>query len=107
MPSFNPMPGTSLWDECQNKGYLRRGFSLDNVRVECANIDTPGMPAEALERLVAREEVRGRIRALVRHPLRISRKYLQYIRKDRRVVRNFLMKNIRGAFGSRGGRGAR
>jgi anaerobic magnesium-protoporphyrin IX monomethyl ester cyclase len=103
----NPMPGTMLWNECEEKGYLRKGFSLDNVRVECANIETPDMPAVALEQLVAREEVRGRIRALIRHPLRISRKYLQYVRKDRRVVRNFLMRNIRGSVGLKdGGRAA-
>jgi anaerobic magnesium-protoporphyrin IX monomethyl ester cyclase len=98
----NPMPGTRLWHECEGKGFLRKGFVLDNVRVERANIDTPDMPAVELEQLVAREEVRGRIRTLLRHPWRMTRKYLKYIKKDRRVVRNFVTRNLRNAMGSRG-----
>jgi anaerobic magnesium-protoporphyrin IX monomethyl ester cyclase len=97
----NPMPGTMLWSECEEKGYLREGFVLDNVRVERANIDTPDLPAIELERRVAREEVRGRFLALLRHPLRMTWKYLKYVRKDRRVVRNFIMRNIRNGVGLR------
>jgi anaerobic magnesium-protoporphyrin IX monomethyl ester cyclase len=93
----NPMPGTKLWDLCEEKGYFRDGFSLEEVRVERANIETPELPAGELERMVAREEVRGRIRTLCRHPVRISRKYMRYMRKDPRVVCNFVLKNIRSS----------
>jgi anaerobic magnesium-protoporphyrin IX monomethyl ester cyclase len=100
----NPMPGTQLWEMCEQKGYFRGGFSLENVRVEQANIETPEMPAAELEGMVAREEVRGRLTALLRHPLRMSRKYAKYIKKDPRVVLNFALKNIRDSVLIRGGR---
>jgi anaerobic magnesium-protoporphyrin IX monomethyl ester cyclase len=91
----NPMPGTSLWDVCSEKGYFRKGFDLADVRVERANIETPGFSAAQLEKLVAQEEVRGRLRSLARHPLRMSRKYLNFLRKDPRIVGNFILKNLR------------
>jgi anaerobic magnesium-protoporphyrin IX monomethyl ester cyclase len=97
----NPMPGTKLWDVCSEKGYFREGFNLEDVRVEQANIETPEFPAAELEKLVAREEVRGRIRTLVKHPIRISRKYLNFLRKDPRIVANFIVKNLRSAFSGR------
>jgi anaerobic magnesium-protoporphyrin IX monomethyl ester cyclase len=80
----NPMPGTRLWEICAERGYLRKGFDLEDVRVERANIDTPELPATELERMVA-------------HPLRISRKYLNFVKKDPRVVGNFIMKNLRSS----------
>jgi anaerobic magnesium-protoporphyrin IX monomethyl ester cyclase len=93
----NPMPGTSLWDVCSEKGYFRPGFDLADVRVERANIETPEFPAAELEKLVAREEVRGRVRTLARHPFRMSRKYLNFLRKDPRIVGNFILKNLRSS----------
>ncbi len=93
----NPIPGTKLWKVCEDSGYFRDGFCLEDIRVEQANIETPEMPAAVLERMVAREEVRGRLTALFRHPLRVSLKYLKYVNKDPRVVCNFVVKNIRGS----------
>lgn len=90
----NPMPGTELWDTCTENGYFRPGFRLEDIRVERANIDTPQLPASELERLVAREQLVGRILAFVKHPWRMINKYLSYIRKDHRIVFQFLIKNI-------------
>ena len=91
----NPMPGTKLWDICVENNYFREGFSFDNIRVERANIDTPELPAEELERIVAREQLMSRVIPLFKHPLRMTRKYLSYLKKDRRLVFNFVTKNLR------------
>lgn len=95
----NPMPGTRLWDLCERGGYFVPDFSLDNIRVERANINTPELPAAELERLVAHEELISRIMALARHPFRLTKKYLSYFKKDRRIVVNFLLKNLRRTCG--------
>ncbi|MFP4081643.1 MAG: B12-binding domain-containing radical SAM protein [Candidatus Aminicenantes bacterium] len=91
----NPMPGTRLWEVCEENGYFREGFSLEKIRVERANIETPGLPAQKLERLVAREQLMCRFLALLKHPWRIIKKYFSYIKKDRRIVFNFLLKNFK------------
>lgn len=90
----NPMPGTRLWEICAENDYFKEGFSFEKIRVERANIDTPELPPLNLERLVAREQLMSRILALVKHPLRMMKKYFSYLKKDRRVVFNFLLKNI-------------
>jgi anaerobic magnesium-protoporphyrin IX monomethyl ester cyclase len=97
----DPMPGTKLWDICVENGYFREGFRFENIRVERANINIPGLPAERLEHLVAREQLTSRFLALVKHPFRIFRKYLSYFKKDRRIVIQFLLKNIRLGLGRR------
>lgn len=90
----NPMPGTRLWDICSQNGYFREGFSFEKIRVERPNINTPEMPIEKLEHLVSREQLLGRLFALLKHPWRMMRKYCKYFKKDHRVVINFLRKNI-------------
>jgi hypothetical protein len=89
------MPGTQLWNMCAENKYFREGFNFDRIRVERANIDTPQLPAEELERIVAREQLISRIIPLFKHPLRMTGKYLSYLKKDRRLVFNFLTKNLR------------
>jgi len=91
----NPMPGTKLWKICVENDYLKEGFSLDKIRVERANIDTPELPVLDLERLVAREQLINKILPLIRHPWRMMKKYISYLKKDRRIVFNFILKNIR------------
>ncbi len=94
----NPMPGTVLWDVVSRNGYFREGFSYERIRVERANIDTPELPAERLEKMVAREQLVSRLLAFARHPFHMLKKYLGYFRKDRRLVFNFLRKNIAQSF---------
>lgn len=91
----NPMPGTGLWKECADKRYFVPGFSLENIRVERANISTPLLSARRLEQIVAREQLTSKALSLFTHPWRTIRKYISYVRKDPRVVLNFLIKNIR------------
>jgi anaerobic magnesium-protoporphyrin IX monomethyl ester cyclase len=93
----NPMPGTKLWEMCVENDYFIEGFSLDKIRVERANIDTPAFPALKLERLVAREQLVGKVLSLIKHPLRMAKKYISYIKKDHRIVLNFIIKNIKEA----------
>lgn len=94
----NPMPGTKLWDICVENGYFKQGFSLDKIRVERANIDTPQLRAQDLERLVAREQLISKMLLLMRHPYHMVRKYISYLKKDRRIVFNFVLKNLRDSF---------
>ena len=78
----------------QEVGYLKKDFSFDKVRVERANIDTPQLPSSRLEKLVAREQLMSRMYILIKHPFRIIKKYISYFKKDRRIVFNFIRKNI-------------
>ena len=93
----NPIPGSELYDMCKKEGYFREGFSYENVRVERCNINTPKMPAKKLEKLVAREQLISRILPLVKNPLRMIRKYFSYLKKDPRIVFNFILANLRNS----------
>jgi anaerobic magnesium-protoporphyrin IX monomethyl ester cyclase len=95
----NPMPGTKLWDICVQGGYFRENFRFEDIRVERANINIPGLPADRLEHLVAREQLASRALALARHPVRMAAKYISYFKKDRRIVANFLLRNVRTVLG--------
>lgn len=94
----NPMPGTKLWDICLENHFLREDFSLDKIRVERANIETPQLPANQLERLVAREQLLSRLLPLIKHPWQMIKKYIAYLRKDRRIVFKFIVKNLTAGF---------
>jgi hypothetical protein len=89
------MPGTRLWDICVENNYFREGFSFDRIRVERANIDTPELPAHELEKVVAREQLISRMLPLIKHPLRMFKKYSSYVMKDPRIVFKFVLKNFR------------
>ena len=91
----NPMPGTELWNLCEEKGFFKKGFSTDKIRVERANIDTPDLPSKRLEQLVAREQLMSRVLSLLRHPVKMLKKYISYVEKDRRIVLNFIIKNVK------------
>jgi len=91
----NPIPGSELWDICEKEGYFKEGFSYENIRVERCNIDTPQFPASELEKKVAREQLVSRILAFLKHPLRMAKKYISYLRKDPRVVLNFIKTNLK------------
>jgi len=91
----NPIPGSELWDICSNGGYFKEGFSYENIRMEKSNIEVPGLPTRRLEKMVAREQLACRVLPLIRHPLRMIRKYISYLEKDPRVVLNFLLRNLR------------
>ena len=77
---------------------FREGFSLEKIRVERANVDTPLLRAEKLEKLVSKEQLIGKLIAFLKHPWKMVKKYLSYYRKDRRIVFNFLKKNIKESF---------
>jgi len=94
----NPMPGTRLWEMCAENSYFKKGFSFEKIRVERANVDTPELPAQKLEQLVAREQLMSRILALIKHPWRMMKKYFSYLKKDRRIVFSFLLRNISESF---------
>lgn len=94
----NPMPGTKLWEMCVENGYFKQGFSFDKIRVERANIDTPWLPSPKLERLVAREQLISRILPLIKHPWLMMKKYISYVKKDHRIVLNFIFKNTIQSF---------
>ncbi len=91
----NPIPGSELWDICAEGGYFKENFSYENIRMERSNINTPGLPAEELEKMIAREQLICRILPLIRHPVRMTGKYISYFRKDPRIVLNFVLKNLR------------
>ncbi len=95
----NPIPGSPLYEESIKHQYISKEFDYTKLRVSTANLNTPQMSAEELERMVARENLRMRIRYLFRHPLRAAERYSNYIRKDPRVVYKSLAGYMRKSLG--------
>jgi len=95
----NPIPGSPLYEESLKHQYLSKEFDYTKLRVSTANLNTPQMPAEELEKLVARENLMMRFRYMYRHPIRAAERYSAYIRKDPRVVYKSLTGYMRKSLG--------
>lgn len=95
----NPIPGSPLYEESIKHQYISKEFDYTKLRVSTANLNTPQMSAEELERMVARENLRMRVRYLLRHPVRAAARYSSYIRKDPRVVYKSLTGYMRKSLG--------
>ncbi len=76
---FNPLPGTPLFDECLEKGYV----GLDDVAEEVdyfeARFDTPEWKRQELHRLRSRWFWRYNLGLLLRHPIRFFSRYSVFL----------------------------
>lgn len=59
-----PYPGTKLYEICKERGYLSENFSYEGLRVGQSSICTPEFTAAELERIVAREALKFRLKQL-------------------------------------------
>ena len=97
----NPIPGSPLYEESMKHQYISKEFDYTHLRVSSANLDTPQMSSEQLQRMVARENLRNKFSYLFKHPMKAATKYGSYLRKDPRVVYNTLTGYMKKSVGLR------
>jgi radical SAM superfamily enzyme YgiQ (UPF0313 family) len=79
--TVSPLPGSELYDQCREKGFLT-DTAFDRMDFKSAKINNPDLSPECLERLIEDENSRFIRKYLFRHPLRFLRKYGRFIRED-------------------------
>lgn len=89
-----PYPGTDLYELCQREGHLVKDFSLENLRVGKASIRLRDFSPEELERLVARETLKYRLRS-IKNPLVFFRRVILRFFKDPRFALEYALKSMR------------
>jgi len=72
---FNPLPGTPLFEECVEKGYVNLDQVAEDVDYFEARFDTPEWTRQELQRLRSRWFWRYNLGLVLRHPLRFLARY--------------------------------
>jgi len=65
-----PHPGTRLWDQCIEEGYLKKDFNLNRLFARNANIETDQFTSKELQKEVAKENLLFYLAFLVKRPVR-------------------------------------
>lgn len=87
-----PYLGTKLYEICKTKGYFQ-DLSYDKLKVGNANISTPDFTAQELERLVAKETFKYRIKQM-KNPIVFYNRVIKRLFLDPRFFINYLKKLI-------------
>lgn len=93
-----PYPGTRLYDICKTKGYLS-DFSYNKLKVGNANISTPNFSAKELERLIAKETLKFRIKQL-KNPTIFYNRVIKRLLSEPRFFINYFKKLVLRMAGS-------
>ena len=83
----SPFPGTEIYDECREKGYLVEGFSFDNLMTQVGNIRTEHFTPAEVEALVARTH----LRRAFRHPRRTLKRLAEKFRGSPKETFTFVV----------------
>ncbi len=84
-----PYPGTELYRVCKQENYLANDFSFEKLKVSNANISTPEFTENELERLVAIETFKFRLKQL-RSPSIFYERVVKRFFVDPRFFVNYL-----------------
>ncbi len=72
-----PLPGTKLYKLCEEKGYLRNGFTLHDIDYNRANIETPEFSPQYIEQQIARQTLVFNVSLVCRNPRAFYRKLVR------------------------------
>jgi len=63
-----PYPGTKLFEECTQRGYFARGFTLDDLFIKSFMIQTPYWSEDELKQILSKGLLYLKIKSLMRNP---------------------------------------
>jgi len=81
-----PLPGTDLYRQCKECGYLAKDFSYTHINYSNGNILTPEFNPTEVERLVSQYLLRINIGLLLRSPSRFFKKYGGLLRRKPKAL---------------------
>ncbi len=93
-----PYPGTELYTQCKNAGYLPKDFSWESLGVKKATISNKYMSAEKIEKLVAYQTLKHKINLMWRNPYSFYRKVIRRFFKTPKhfiALAKKLIKNVK------------
>ncbi len=93
-----PYPGTELYNICLKEGLLPQNFSFSQLGVKKAVLSTPDFSSAELERMVALETLKYKIRLLWHNPSAFYRKVIRRSLKSPRQVFALAKKMAIGIF---------
>jgi len=86
---FNPLPGTALFDECVEKGYLKDPEVIENMDYSEACIETPEWTKEEVSKMRDDWFWQYNFGVMVRRPIRFVKNYL-FLLFNPRMVKEIL-----------------
>ena len=75
-----PYPGTRLWKQCVEKGYLKEDFDINKLFARNANINTEEFTAAELQKKVSKENLRFYLRFMLTRPIRFTKIIISRLR---------------------------
>jgi anaerobic magnesium-protoporphyrin IX monomethyl ester cyclase len=72
----NPLPGTELYEQCQEKGLLREGFDFTNTAYTRSAFNTPEWASGEVEKLVQSSLLKIQLWSHIRQPIHHLKRYL-------------------------------
>lgn len=72
----NPLPGTELYEQCQEKGLLREGFDFTNTAYTRSAFNTPEWASGEVEKMVQSSLLKIQLWSHIRQPIHHIKRYL-------------------------------
>ncbi len=72
----NPLPGTELYEQCQEKGLLRDGFDFTNTAYTRSAFNTPEWASGEVEKMVQSSLLKIQLWSHIRQPIHHLKRYL-------------------------------
>ena len=81
-----PYPGTKLFDECMQKGYFSRKFTLDDLFIRSFLIRTPDWDEHDLKKTLLKGHLYLRFRNLLSNPVSSFNRLIGKLKEPRKVI---------------------
>lgn len=81
-----PYPGTKLFDECMEKGYFNREFTLDDLFTKSFIIETPDWDESMLRKTLFRGYLYMKANELIREPLQFIKWTLKKAKRPSSII---------------------
>lgn len=93
-----PYPGTELFDMCKEKGYLKEGFSYNDLYIRSFSISTPDLPSDKLKEVLKNCQYWLLKEDIKHNPLRYARLLLSKLVKDPLPASKKVVKFVKSLF---------
>jgi len=92
-----PLPGTELYRQVDEKGYLNPGFKFENLGFFYSTFQTPDWTSEELDKMVQTEGLKYNLGYVFQHPARFARRYVSLLGRPGWAVKTILPNVVRKA----------
>ncbi len=91
----SPLPGTELYRNAAEKGFLRPDFRFENLGFFYSEFDTPEWSKHELDKMVQTEGLKYNLGLVFQHPARFARRYVSLLGRPGWAVKTILPNVVR------------